>query len=85
MVRTSKGLAVIAVSRITNEEKDKPSPGLLLFGRVMDDAALQGVSSLLNAGSGDPFEGRADVGKRRSSARLFGRKCGLRPSPNSIP
>ncbi|MFC5702948.1 methyl-accepting chemotaxis protein [Cohnella faecalis] len=50
MVRTSKGLAVIAVSRITNEEKDKPSPGLLLFGRVMDDAALQGVSSLLNAG-----------------------------------
>lgn len=50
MVQTSRGLAVISVSKITNEEQDKTPTGLLLFGRLLDDDAMKGISSLLNAG-----------------------------------
>ncbi|WP_158593965.1 hypothetical protein [Cohnella faecalis] len=57
---------------------------MLLFGRVMDDAALQGVSSLLNAGVAI----RSKDGQTLASDEalpLIWAKMRLRPSPNSIP
>ncbi|MFC5471718.1 methyl-accepting chemotaxis protein [Cohnella suwonensis] len=47
LVITSKGLAVIAVSRITNEAGDAPSPGALVFGRLLDVEAVEGIKNIL--------------------------------------
>ena len=46
---TSQGLAVVAASQITDEQNLEPSTGVLVFGRLLDDEAIQGVSAILNA------------------------------------
>lgn len=50
MMRTSKGLAVIAASHITDEERTAPEVGILVFGRVLSNDAVTGIGRLLNAG-----------------------------------
>jgi methyl-accepting chemotaxis protein len=47
---TSRGLAVVAASQITDEQSLEPSTGILVFGRLLDDEAIQGVGGILNAG-----------------------------------
>ncbi|MBB6732528.1 methyl-accepting chemotaxis protein [Cohnella zeiphila] len=48
MVETSKGLAIVAMSMVTDEERTKPPAGILLFGRLLDSEALAGIGGLLN-------------------------------------
>lgn len=50
MIQTSKGLAVIAVSKITDEKSIEPSTAVLIFGRLLDDAAMMDIGTILNAG-----------------------------------
>lgn len=50
MIQTSKGLAVIAVSKITDEKSIEPSPAILMFGQFIDDEAMAGIGAILNAG-----------------------------------
>jgi|GEM_PF-1418774 len=50
MIQTSEGLAVIAVSQITDEQGVAQSPAVLLFGRLLDDEAAGGIGVILNAG-----------------------------------
>lgn len=50
MIQTSKGLAVMAASQITDEKSENPSAGLLIFGRLLDDDAMAGIGTILNAG-----------------------------------
>lgn len=50
MIQTSEGLAVIAVSQITDEQGVAESPAALLFGRLLDDEAAGGIGVILNAG-----------------------------------
>ncbi len=50
MIQTSEGLAVIAVSQITDEQGVAKSPAALLFGRLLDDEAVKGIGAILNAG-----------------------------------
>ncbi|QTH39921.1 hypothetical protein J4772_20045 [Cohnella sp. LGH] len=50
MIQTSEGLAVIAVSQITDEQGVAKSPAVLLFGRLLDDEAVKGIGAILNAG-----------------------------------
>ncbi|WP_318505797.1 CHASE4 domain-containing protein [Bacillus sp. T3] len=47
LIQTSKGLAVIAVSKITNEEGNNPS-GILIFGRILDNNALNEIKATLH-------------------------------------
>lgn len=47
VVLTSKGLASIAVSKITDESGDLPSPGVLVFGRLLDVKAFEGIKLIL--------------------------------------
>jgi len=49
VVRTSKGLAIIAVSQVTNEAGDADPTGILVFGRLLDQAALAGIKDTLQA------------------------------------
>lgn len=49
MIRTSRGLAIVAASRITDEESTEPSTGVLIFGRLLDDEAIEGIGTILNA------------------------------------
>jgi len=49
LVNTSKGLAVIAVSKVTNEEGNAVSPGVLIFGRILDQKALHEIKKVLDA------------------------------------
>ncbi len=48
LVKTSKGLAIIAVSRITNEEENAESSGMLIFGRLIDNSELQDIQDTLH-------------------------------------
>lgn len=48
LVQTSKGLAIIAVSSITNEEKNKEPTGILIFGRLLDNSELQEIQDTLH-------------------------------------
>ena len=48
LVQTSKGLAIIAVSRITNEEENAESSGMLIFGRLLDNSELQEIQDTLH-------------------------------------
>ena len=48
LVQTSKGLAIIAVSRITNEEENAESSGMLIFGRLLDNSELQDIQDTLH-------------------------------------
>ena len=48
LVQTSKGLAIIAVSRITNEEENAESTGMLIFGRLLDNSELQDIQDTLH-------------------------------------
>jgi len=50
MIQTSKGLAVIAASQITDEQRVEPSTGFLIFGRLLDDDAMKDIGTILNAG-----------------------------------
>lgn len=47
LVLTSKGLASIAVSKITDESGNAPSPGVLIFGRLLDVQAIEGIKLIL--------------------------------------
>ncbi|MEH7075137.1 methyl-accepting chemotaxis protein [Neobacillus drentensis] len=48
LIQTSNGLAVIAVSKITNEDgKDSPT-GILIFGRILDNKALNEIKATLH-------------------------------------
>ncbi|WP_373229160.1 methyl-accepting chemotaxis protein [Cohnella sp.] len=47
LVLTSKGLASIAVSKITNEAGDAPSSGVLVFGRLLDVQAIKAIKLIL--------------------------------------
>lgn len=49
LLQTSKGLSVIAVSKITDEAGSAPSPGLLVFGRLLDHEALEEIKETLKA------------------------------------
>lgn len=48
LIQTSQGLAVIAVSSITNEEESAKPTGILIFGRLLDNKALQGIQDTLH-------------------------------------
>ncbi|RUS45933.1 methyl-accepting chemotaxis protein [Cohnella sp. AR92] len=48
MVNTSKGLAVVALSLVTDEDRAKPPTGILMFGRLLDGKALSGIGELIN-------------------------------------
>lgn len=50
MIQTSKGLAVIAASQITDEKKTEASSGILIFGQLLSDEAMKGIGTILNAG-----------------------------------
>lgn len=47
IMQTSDGLAVIAVSKVTNEEGDAEPTGILIFGRILDNAALADIKDTL--------------------------------------
>ncbi|TYR78829.1 HAMP domain-containing protein [Priestia megaterium] len=47
LVQTSKGLAVIAVSNITNEEGNAEPTGMIIFGRLLDEKALGEIKETL--------------------------------------
>ncbi|QGQ99249.1 HAMP domain-containing protein [Paenibacillus psychroresistens] len=49
IVQTSKGMAIIAVSKITDEAGTAPAVGLLVFGRLLDQAALDKIKDTLHA------------------------------------
>jgi methyl-accepting chemotaxis protein len=49
IVQTSKGIAIIAVSKITDEAGTAPSVGILIFGRLLDQAALDKIKDTLHA------------------------------------
>lgn len=48
LIQTSKGLAIIAVSNITNEEESAKPTGILIFGRLLDNKALQEIQDTLH-------------------------------------
>ena len=48
LVQTSKGLAIMAVSSITNEEEDSEPTGVLIFGRLLDNSELQEIQDTLH-------------------------------------
>ena len=48
LVQTSKGLAIIAVSSITNEEETAQPTGILIFGRLLDKNALLEIQDTLH-------------------------------------
>lgn len=48
LVQTSKGLAIIAASSITNEEGNAQSTGILIFGRLLDNNELQEIQDTLH-------------------------------------
>ncbi|MEH7109135.1 methyl-accepting chemotaxis protein [Bacillus sp. JJ1764] len=47
LVETSKGLAVIAASKITNEEGTAEPTGILIFGRILDNKAIREIKDTL--------------------------------------
>lgn len=47
LIQTSKGLAVIAVSKVTNEQGNANPTGILVFGRILDNNALQDIKDTL--------------------------------------
>jgi methyl-accepting chemotaxis protein len=49
MIQTTEGLAVIAASQITDEQSVEASPAILIFGRLLDNEALSGIGTILNA------------------------------------
>lgn len=63
LVHTSKGLALIAVSKITNEGGDAPSPGVLIFGRLLDEQVLIGLKQI--------FQPQAEVAVLAQNASLL--------------
>lgn len=50
MIQTSKGLAVLAASVITDEQEMEEPSGVLIFGMLVNDDAMAGIGTLLNAG-----------------------------------
>ncbi|WP_158602210.1 methyl-accepting chemotaxis protein [Cohnella endophytica] len=49
IIQMPEGLAIMAASRITDEQGNESS-GILIFGRMLDDEAMKGVGKILNAG-----------------------------------
>ncbi|MBC9782976.1 HAMP domain-containing protein [Heliobacterium chlorum] len=47
LVLTSKGLAMVAVSKITDEQGQAPPTGVLIFGRILDNKALEDIKATL--------------------------------------
>nr|WP_318505488.1 methyl-accepting chemotaxis protein [Bacillus sp. T3] len=47
LMETEKGLAVIAASKITNEDGDAKPTGILIFGRILDNKALGDIQDTL--------------------------------------
>lgn len=52
IVQTSKGIAIIAVSKITDEAGTASPVGILVFGRLLDQAALEKIKDTLHADVG---------------------------------
>ncbi|MFC5528530.1 methyl-accepting chemotaxis protein [Cohnella yongneupensis] len=50
MIQTSKGLAVVAASLITDEESKEVPSGVLIFGSLINDETMAGIGNLLNSG-----------------------------------
>ncbi|MCD9023995.1 methyl-accepting chemotaxis protein [Cohnella silvisoli] len=50
LIQTSKGIAIIAASQITDEQRKEVSPGMLIFGRFLNDDTMKGIGAILNAG-----------------------------------
>lgn len=47
LIQTSKGLALIAVSKVTNDQGNAAPTGILVFGRILDNQALQDIKGTL--------------------------------------
>ncbi|MGG1401151.1 methyl-accepting chemotaxis protein [Bacillus salipaludis] len=47
LIETSKGLAVIAASKITSDDGDAEPTGILIFGRILDNKALVEIKDTL--------------------------------------
>ncbi|MCL6571460.1 MAG: hypothetical protein K6T88_07205, partial [Bacillus sp. (in: Bacteria)] len=48
LMETSKGLAIIAVSKVTNEEGNAEPTGILIFGRIVDNKALLDIKDIMH-------------------------------------
>jgi methyl-accepting chemotaxis protein len=49
IVMTSKGIAIIGVSKVTDEAGTAPATGILILGRILDQAALASIKDTLHA------------------------------------
>lgn len=47
LMQTSKGLAIIVASNVTDEVGTAPATGVVIFGRILDDAALKEIKKSL--------------------------------------
>lgn len=52
LLPTSKGVAFIAASKVTDEENTKPSTGVLIFGRLLDENVMSAISGAVGVGVG---------------------------------
>ncbi|MBW7477809.1 HAMP domain-containing protein [Paenibacillus oenotherae] len=52
LMPTSKGVAFIAASKVTDEDNTKPSTGILIFGRLLDPEAMSAISDTVGVGVG---------------------------------
>jgi len=73
MVDTSKGLALVALSLVTDEARSKPPAGILMFGRLLDEEALSRVGELING----------DLALRSMSGQFLTTNMDLLPDPGS--
>ncbi|MBB6632649.1 methyl-accepting chemotaxis protein [Cohnella thailandensis] len=73
MVDTSKGLALVALSLVTDEARSKPPAGILMFGRLLDEEALSRVGELING----------DLALRSMSGQFLTTDMDLLPDPGS--
>jgi methyl-accepting chemotaxis protein len=71
MIQTSKGLAVIAASQITDEKRVEASPAMLIFGRLLDDKAMIGIGTILNAGVAIRSSDGQKMGSNPETLQLF--------------
>lgn len=52
LLPTSKGVAFIAASKVTDEDNTLPSTGVLIFGRLLDELAMSTISGAVGVGVG---------------------------------
>ncbi|QMV40846.1 methyl-accepting chemotaxis protein [Cohnella cholangitidis] len=71
MIQTSEGIAVVAASQITDEQSKAESTGMLIFGRLLDDEALKGIGTILNAGIAIRSSDQQKLGSSAETAALL--------------